>query len=297
MATKTSGYILGISKRPYPTCDGAIITFGREAQNSVPLDDLMASRNLACIEGQGDKVLIKDLGSFNGTFVNDNRIQAGDFVALNSGDAIRIGGRMFYFISEQEGLEPQKAAHTRSRDLSNKETLHWDSTYSPADEEVQIPPAPVPTVPIGRLSEPSPGGRSGPPMGGALQTQRIKLNKAAPATLAGTLGAGSLPQIIQFIRAGAMSGRLQVNGHLLHGEILILNGELYSASAGPADRLSEPAVMGVEAVYASALEISGAFSFDRLEKSEIEKTPRNITDSTMHVIFECCRRTDESGRS
>ena len=288
MSANTSGYILGISKRPYPTCDGAIITFGREAQNSVPLDDLMASRNHACIEGVGNKVLLKDLGSFNGTFVNGNRIQADELVPLNSGDAIRIGGRMFYFISEEAGLEPQKAAHTRSRDLSQKETLRWDSTYSAADEEVQIPPPPVPTIPLGRLSEPSPGGRSGPPLGGALQTQRIKLNKAVPATLAGTLGAGSLPQIIQFIRAGAMTGRLQVNGSLLHGDILILNGELYAASAGRDT--------GVEAVYACALENSGAFSFDRLEKAEIEKTPRNISDSTMHVIFECCRRTDESGR-
>jgi hypothetical protein len=275
MAKETIGYILGISKRPYPVCNGDVITFGREAQNNVPLDDLMASRNHACVEVVDRKVFVRDLGSFNGTFVNRNRLQSGASVALNSGDEIRIGGKLFYFISEEAGLEPQKAAHTRSRDLSAKETLGWDNTYNAADEEVAVPAPAVPSVP-GLATD--------------LQTQKIRLNKAAPATLAGTISSGGLPQIIQFIHAGVMSGRLQVSGFQLSGLILFLDGQLYAANAGREQ--------GTEAVYACALENAGAFSFDRADSAEIQKTPRNITENTMHVIFECCRRTDEGvGRS
>jgi len=270
LMVKTIGYILGIGKRPFPLGSGSVITFGRESQNSVPLDDLLASRNHACVEVLQSKVVIRDLGSFNGTFVNERRLDADERHVLSSGDVIRIGGKQFSFVSEEAGVEPQKALQTRTRAFSETETLGWDAQYSPADEEVQIP-------------QPGAPGLGG--MSPALATQKIRLNKAIPATLAGTINAGNLPQIIQFIHSGIMTGRLQVNGAMLSGEILFLEGQLYSARAGKQS--------GVEAVYACALESGGGFSFNKLEPADVQKAHRNINENTMQVVFECCRRADE----
>jgi predicted component of type VI protein secretion system len=55
----------------------------------VSLADPTISRRHASLEVYGGTcVLLKDLGSTNGTFVNDQRV---DFVELEDGDEIRIG--------------------------------------------------------------------------------------------------------------------------------------------------------------------------------------------------------------
>ncbi len=65
------------------------VRLGRAGHNDVILDDSMASREHAQIEVGADQVLIRDLGSGNGTFVNEVRLTAAQ--PLRDGDRIRIG--------------------------------------------------------------------------------------------------------------------------------------------------------------------------------------------------------------
>ncbi|MCB0307901.1 MAG: FHA domain-containing protein [Bdellovibrionales bacterium] len=65
----------------------------------IPLKDIDVSRLHACFEVQDSgQVLINDLGSTNGTFVNDVRIAE---IALKSHDVIQVGATKLTFIIER----------------------------------------------------------------------------------------------------------------------------------------------------------------------------------------------------
>jgi diguanylate cyclase (GGDEF)-like protein len=64
-------------------------TLGRKSDNDIILKDELASRLHAQIDCQGDRVMITDLGSTNGTFVNQKRLSEPH--RISPGDQIRIG--------------------------------------------------------------------------------------------------------------------------------------------------------------------------------------------------------------
>ncbi len=68
--------------------DGRPLTIGRAADNRLVLRDGRASRHHARIDGRRGSLVLSDLGSTNGSFVNDRRV---DSIALGEGDRIRIG--------------------------------------------------------------------------------------------------------------------------------------------------------------------------------------------------------------
>ena len=61
---------------------------GRETDNDVVLDDPATSRHHAEILFHEGHYVVKDLGSANGTYVNEQRVSER---ALADGDAIRVG--------------------------------------------------------------------------------------------------------------------------------------------------------------------------------------------------------------
>ena len=69
----------------------AKITIGREFDNSVVVDNKLASRHHAVIQKIRDAYFIKDEKSTNGTFVNGQKIPEGKYVRLYPGDKITIG--------------------------------------------------------------------------------------------------------------------------------------------------------------------------------------------------------------
>jgi hypothetical protein len=71
--------------------DGRPLTLGRAPDNGVVLRDGRASRHHARLYGRRGALLIADLGSTNGSWVNDRRVQE---MALGEGDRIRIGDTM-----------------------------------------------------------------------------------------------------------------------------------------------------------------------------------------------------------
>jgi predicted component of type VI protein secretion system len=71
------------------------ITIGRSRDNDIVLDDGMTSRHHALIQKIRDDFYVKDMGSSNGTFVNEERVPKGKYLKINRGDKIQIGRTYF----------------------------------------------------------------------------------------------------------------------------------------------------------------------------------------------------------
>jgi pSer/pThr/pTyr-binding forkhead associated (FHA) protein len=67
-----------------------LIRVGRSEESNVRLLEDKTSRNHALISTDGAQVFVEDLGSANGTFVNDRRIAAKTKVKLSAGDRLRF---------------------------------------------------------------------------------------------------------------------------------------------------------------------------------------------------------------
>jgi hypothetical protein len=68
--------------------EGRPLTIGRGPDNGLVLQDSRASRHHARIYGRQGALLLSDLGSTNGSWVNDRRVHE---IALGEGDRIRLG--------------------------------------------------------------------------------------------------------------------------------------------------------------------------------------------------------------
>jgi diguanylate cyclase (GGDEF)-like protein len=84
-------------------------TLGRQPDNDIVLSDESASRKHAEITMQEDKLVITDLKSTNGTFVNRDRLTKP--VILRSGDQIRIGQQIARLTNrnDKNGGEPDSS--------------------------------------------------------------------------------------------------------------------------------------------------------------------------------------------
>lgn len=69
--------------------EGDLLTIGRDSTNTIVINDAEVSRRHSRLTLQGGKYLIEDLGSTNGTFVNNIRL-SGPHV-LKSGELISLG--------------------------------------------------------------------------------------------------------------------------------------------------------------------------------------------------------------
>jgi hypothetical protein len=68
--------------------DGRPLTIGRAPDNALIVHDTRASRHHARVFARSGVLLLADLGSTNGSWVNDRRVEE---MALGEGDQIRIG--------------------------------------------------------------------------------------------------------------------------------------------------------------------------------------------------------------
>ncbi|MEW6336697.1 MAG: FHA domain-containing protein [Acidobacteriota bacterium] len=79
--------LLDGTDRRFSLADGAEVTVGAAAQSVVRLHAADVSRQHAMVTCQRGRVVVLDLGSTNGTFVNGRRVKEAE---LRSGDAIRF---------------------------------------------------------------------------------------------------------------------------------------------------------------------------------------------------------------
>ena len=76
---------------------GDSMSFGRTEDNDVILADDGVSRHHARITRRGERFLLEDLSSSNGTFLQKQRLEAGRPSELREGDEIQIGANRLVF--------------------------------------------------------------------------------------------------------------------------------------------------------------------------------------------------------
>lgn len=81
---------------------GGSLDIGRAPTAQVSLPEVPSlSRSHARLRFVGNRVVLEDLGSRNGTFVNDRQVQGGP-VELKSGDRFQVGSVHFKFLHERD---------------------------------------------------------------------------------------------------------------------------------------------------------------------------------------------------
>ncbi|HEV8551649.1 MAG TPA: GGDEF domain-containing protein, partial [Polyangiaceae bacterium] len=90
-----------------------IMRIGRDTTNDVVLEDTEVSRRHARVEARGISWVLMDVGSTNGTFVNDSELDG--CVKLKNGDRLKIGSHIFKFLT---GDDVESAFHDEIYRLS-----------------------------------------------------------------------------------------------------------------------------------------------------------------------------------
>lgn len=80
--------------------DAPVTTAGRHPESDIFLDDVTVSRRHAEFAREGDRFLVRDVGSLNGTYLGRERIEQ---AALANGDEVQIGKYRLVFLTGSRG--------------------------------------------------------------------------------------------------------------------------------------------------------------------------------------------------
>jgi pSer/pThr/pTyr-binding forkhead associated (FHA) protein len=75
------------------------IAVGRHPDSDIVLDDVTVSRQHCRFDSHQERLQVEDLGSTNGTYVNEARV---DVASLNPGDEVMIG-RFQFLVARGDG--------------------------------------------------------------------------------------------------------------------------------------------------------------------------------------------------
>lgn len=95
-----------VSPRGRTALAAAQLTIGRAPDNTLALDDPIASAHHAAIQPDGPSFRVVDLGSRNGTFVNEQQVASGTSRLLQPGDRIRVGQTQLVFEMQDTPQSP-----------------------------------------------------------------------------------------------------------------------------------------------------------------------------------------------
>ena len=85
----------------------AEFSIGRAEENDLTIEKPTVSRHHAVLTEEGERWFLEDRGSFNGTFLNGSRIQAGAKVPLRHGDRIGLGAESVVFSAPGSLVDPE----------------------------------------------------------------------------------------------------------------------------------------------------------------------------------------------
>ena len=91
----------GETEGSYFVLSAPMTTIGRHAESDIVLDDITVSRRHSEIAHDGDQYIVRDSGSLNGTYVNQERI---DSSILSQGDELQVGKFRLVFLESAEDL-------------------------------------------------------------------------------------------------------------------------------------------------------------------------------------------------
>ncbi len=84
------------------------LTIGRDADNDLVLPLATVSRRHAVLIAEGDSWSIEDCGSYNGTFLNGERLPPGRPLPVRHADRIQVGSETLLFSFPAEAEDPDR---------------------------------------------------------------------------------------------------------------------------------------------------------------------------------------------
>ena len=99
---------------------------GRDSDNEIVLDDPGVSRRHARLERRQQKIVVMDVGSKNGTLLNDRELT--QVVELENGDRIKIGATIFKYLSAHD-LEAALHEQIYSNTITDNLTQLYNRRY------------------------------------------------------------------------------------------------------------------------------------------------------------------------
>ncbi len=79
--------------------DKDVVTAGRHPDSDIFLDDITVSRRHAEVRREGSQLIVRDVGSLNGTYLNRERIEQAE---LTDGDTVQVGKFKLVFVAGPE---------------------------------------------------------------------------------------------------------------------------------------------------------------------------------------------------
>jgi pSer/pThr/pTyr-binding forkhead associated (FHA) protein len=114
---------------------GRQMTIGRGSENDLVLSGTFVSRRHAWLWWQGDRVVVEDLASVNGTFVNGQRLTHARFLRPN--DVLAMGEVQLTFVQGQDPSgDPTPPRGTPYRSVRQAAT---GTSFTPTDPVVARP--------------------------------------------------------------------------------------------------------------------------------------------------------------
>ncbi len=127
--------------------DDSLVTIGRGTSNAVQLHDTEVSRDHAELDRRGDKFVLRDLGSSNGTFVNGRQIREHE---LASGDQVQFGRTLLLYtgvtddqledLADKINIVPRNVEDDGSRIVHAMAQSEGSEIFAPPDENESASP-------------------------------------------------------------------------------------------------------------------------------------------------------------
>ncbi|MBO0794789.1 MAG: FHA domain-containing protein, partial [Ktedonobacteraceae bacterium] len=132
------------------------ITVGRAQDNQLVVSDPKASAHHAVIQLHGESYTVTDLGSTNGTFVNEQKLDRNIPQFLKSSDKVRIGDTVFIYEYEHPAPSLEDTAIDTNLKSGYEATVKAPPSYVPPGKPLEnMPPNPFEPEPPSRPSSPS----------------------------------------------------------------------------------------------------------------------------------------------
>ncbi len=125
-----------------------ILTIGRSRENDLHVDDAQISRHHARLVQQGLAYVLEDLGSMNGTFVNNQRISAP--ASIQPGDMIRLGNNVLMDVqAPPPAVQPMTPPLSAAPPPPPSRRTYTPPPPAPATWEPERPSHPLRSLAIG----------------------------------------------------------------------------------------------------------------------------------------------------
>lgn len=287
------------------------LIIGRSEECDIYLSEKKISRRHTEMIVSKENIIVKDLGSTNGTFVNKKKVSEQE---ITSSDRIQVGTtviKVTVFFETAQKEEPQRSTDPKYISLSHtqprpKSLLH-ESPSGLMDPLPHVTPKPMLPLQEQDFIEKNDPEQAPPPQATSepapveLEQSFSKTAHLTPAKpknisdddfveekskpLSGSLSAMALADLLQTFWQNHKSGFLKISSRT-NGSLVLFEGKIVSAHVG--------FVKGEKALYRMLGWSSGNFELLPLNPDfDLSKIESPINDSTENLLMEGFRQFDE----